>query len=105
MEKRTIVALALSFLVLGFYPVLLQKMYPEYYKNKAAMKAGSPAAARKNASPSSLPAADVLPMEGADKTLANGRVELALSPSGGVLHRVTFPGFHTGESQDPLELF
>ena len=38
MEKRTLMALALSFLVLGFYPVILQKFYPEYYKNAAASR-------------------------------------------------------------------
>ena len=32
MEKRTLLALALSFLVLGFYPVILQKFYPSYNK-------------------------------------------------------------------------
>lgn len=30
MEKRVLLALMLSFLVLGFYPVLLEKMYPGY---------------------------------------------------------------------------
>ena len=32
MEKRTLLALALSFAVLGFYPLILQKFYPDYFK-------------------------------------------------------------------------
>ena len=33
MEKRTLLALAISFLVLGFYPLILQRFYPDYYKD------------------------------------------------------------------------
>src|SRR3989338_8872176 len=45
MEKRTLIALALSFMILGFYPVILQKFYPDYYKQ--SLPAGQAGAAQR----------------------------------------------------------
>ncbi len=40
MEKRTFIAIAISFLVLGFYPVILEKLYPGYHAS--SQKAPAP---------------------------------------------------------------
>ena len=65
MEKRTLIALALSFLVLGFYPVVLQKFYPEYYKKSAQSDSRVKTEAAK-------PAAEGLAVIATNSSLGNG---------------------------------
>ena len=42
MEKRTLIAVAISFLVLSFYPVLLQRFYPNYGRSQSVTQKSVP---------------------------------------------------------------
>src|SRR3989338_5229945 len=109
MEKRTLVALAISFLVLGFYPVILQKIYPDYYKNQ---KAQSQAVKSSEAIPAeSSPALSTLPLKEAgsfqkeqDLNFRNERIELIFNQAGGAIRGISFPKFIDSETKKPLQL-
>lgn len=116
MEKRTIIALALSFVVLGTYPLILQKMYPDYYKNRAEEKASKDTPVKTT---SSVPApatpttpGAITPSAGTEMSIigegipvSGRRVYAEFSPAGGVIQHLAFPEFQAPEKKGPLELF
>src|SRR3989338_3578592 len=105
MEKRTLLALAISFLVLGFYPVLLQKFYPEVGARHAVpLPQTEPALAP--AAPSVSTSAEALEKFSTDedKTFANRKLQLVLNPKGGAIRGIAFPEFVDSETSKPLEL-
>lgn len=103
MEKKTLIALALSFLVLGFYPVILQKFYPDYYKKSAKQGAPAPAAApgrpavvEKLVKGGPLTAEDDLPVR--DEALS-----LLFNKKDGGIREVAFPRFTDSETSRPIQ--
>ncbi|MBI3252433.1 MAG: membrane protein insertase YidC [Candidatus Omnitrophica bacterium] len=109
MEKRTLLALTLSFLMLGFYPVILQKIYPDY-KGPAAsapkagfIKPASPASpALPHSAAVSASAAELSPA--GDILFENENLRLVFNKKGGVLREIAFKKFADSETQRPLRL-
>ncbi len=109
MEKRTLVALAVSFLVLGFYPVILQKIYPDYYKNQKAqsqaVKSSAAVSAESSAALSPLPLKEAGSFQNEqDLHFRNERIELLFNQAGGAIRGISFPKFINSETKKPLEL-
>ena len=104
MEKRTLIALALSFLVLGFYPVILQKFYPDYYKeNKAVtLKAKQAAAAKKNGTLPVSAFGAVAPEK--DIFFKNDKLKISFNEKGGAIREAEFSQYR-GEKEAALHLF
>ncbi len=111
MEKKTLLALAISFLVLGFYPVLLQKFYPDYYNKSEPVKTSietSPTASNVVAPSTGLPVAptthEKLSAE-KDQIFQNKKIQLSFNPSVGAIRGIAFPAFIDSETSKPLQLF
>ncbi|OGW80643.1 MAG: hypothetical protein A3C47_00215 [Omnitrophica bacterium RIFCSPHIGHO2_02_FULL_51_18] len=106
MEKRVLIAIALSFLVLGFYPVILQKIYPNYkpgsglYEKTAGKSRAleTPGVTPAISSPSGTYAVDQ------DFTLRNDKFSLVLNKKGGVIREVSFFGYTDSETKAPLKI-
>ncbi len=113
MEKRTLIALAISFAVLGFYPVLLQKFYPDYYKNSEKEKLRTPGAASSaNTSFTSGTKAltDSLKHPGVytsneDLVFSNQKLNLVFNGRGAGIRQAEFPEFKSQETKSPLRFF
>ena len=103
MEKRTLIALALSFIVLGFYPLILQKFYPDYYKQNAAARQKSriektvPAAEIRTGGALALSPENDLPLYTPD-------LQLVLNKKDAGIREIAFPGFIDSETHTPLKL-
>ena len=104
MEKRTLIALALSFLVLGFYPVVLQKFYPDYYKKSAQTQnvVKTAPAATPEASKTFLKSDSLLP--GDDLKYKNQKLNLVFNKKDGGIREIAFPSFPHSETKAPLKL-
>jgi len=102
MERRTLLALALSFLVLGFYPVLLQKFYPNYYKNVSRVHA-TQAAQKAVVADRTLRSSDELPAS-KDAVFKNEKLRLVFNEKGGVLRGISFFDFTDSETGAALNL-
>lgn len=109
MDKRTLLAIAISLIVLGFYPVILKKFYPDY--GKAPVSATAPAA-EKGADPLSAPAgvssaavldAQMLVPE-KDLVFENKQLKLLFNSKGGLVREIRFPDFIDSETKEPLKL-
>ncbi len=104
MEKRVFLGLALMFLLLGFYPVILQKFYPEYGKNEVLKTPAQPRDAKAVQKPE-----PVFPVAG-DYSLAddvffkNDKLRLVFNPKGGGIREIAFLDFKDDENKDPLKL-
>ena len=106
MEKRVLLALSLSFLILGFYPVLLQKLYPEYGKTK------SQAINQKTSSGTASPAASSVPLvtrlreysEKDNVVYSNKKLRLVYNQQGGGVRELAFHDFIDSETRAPLKL-
>ncbi len=104
MEKRTLIAVAISFLVLSFYPLLLKQFYPQYGK--------APVAATRNAEQSSIVTPQIvqpgqpqaLP-ETEDLRFENGKLVLIFNAIGGGIREVAFPAYPDSETKKPLQFF
>ncbi len=107
MEKRTLIALALSFLVLGFYPVVLEKLYPDYYKHKKNVEKKRPtegtsvpqAAAL---SPTPLSEGAILPAE--DKILSTDSLALAFNSREAGIRQIELLKFSDPDKKSPITL-
>ena len=103
MEKRTLIALALSFLVLGFYPMALQKFYPDYYKKSPASQTRS--LSRTIAAGASgktfLKAGAFLPAE--DMPYKSDKLELVFNKKDGGIREIAFPAFMDSETKAPIK--
>ena len=112
MEKRTLIALALSFMVLGFYPLVLQKFYPDYYNKKAAhSSAGQTGAVTATTAANNtagrvseklVKAGDFSPEE--DLALKNPALALVFNKKDGGMREVGFPRFIDSETSRPIQL-
>lgn len=114
MEKRTLVALAISFAVLGFYPLALQKFYPDYYKKSAR----SEKAAATTVSSSAIGASQekiVLKntpsqaagsfVSGDDIAFNNGKLDIKFNSKGAGIRQVDFLSYLNQETKRPLRFF
>src|SRR3989344_5496131 len=107
MEKRTLMALAVSFLVLAFYPMILQKFYPDYYQTRTPVVAKSSPELKSDippidSSPSPIGAEKF--QDGRDLIFQNQRLKLQFNSKGGVIREITFPQFIDSETRKPLTL-
>ncbi|OIO38893.1 MAG: hypothetical protein COT00_04845 [Candidatus Omnitrophica bacterium CG07_land_8_20_14_0_80_50_8] len=99
MDKRTLLFLAMSFLLLGFYPVVLQHFYPEYYKtSKTPDKKTAPAVLAPKTPPLSVQTFSA----GDDLAFQNNCVKLLFNKKGGSIHEVSFPKFVDYDTHEPL---
>src|SRR3989338_3682167 len=110
MEKRTLIALALSFAVLGFYPVVLQKFFPDYYKSsKKAPVTQTSSPTKTEASPISLPASSSLSSDSFvpenDILWENEALKLRLNKKGAAIRQISFPKYVDSDTHAPLNLF
>lgn len=121
MEKRLLLALAFSFLVIGLYPVVLEKFYPDYFKKlhkqEMAQKTGAPAAQNPNpkenpANPASQKTAAPKVSESTsleriilsknDGSIANDKLKLLTNKEGGIIREISFPMFVDQSTQKPI---
>lgn len=111
MEKRTLLAIALSFLVIGLYPIMLQKMYPQHYAAHPKAAATAPAAVSLNPFSKEKPALQnpasdrgtFLPSQ--DVVYQNDKVKITFNKKGGAVREVYFREFADPETRQPLRLF
>ncbi|MBI4352479.1 MAG: membrane protein insertase YidC [Candidatus Omnitrophica bacterium] len=113
MEKRVLLALAISFLVLGFYPVILQKFYPQSAKTSPTASLeplpSSPASGnlkgsdlRGAVSPAFLGDTERLLQE-EDLAIGNERVKAVFNKKGGLVREISFPRFADPKTQEGLK--
>ena len=116
MERRTLLALAISFIVLGFYPVILQKFYPDYYKNAShkiaaahALPAGRQASPLPSAAdgrgtvsraPADLDAFDTTK----DTPFRNENAQVLFNEKGTSIREIAFPKFIDSDTRKPLTI-
>ena len=103
MERKTLIFLAVSFVLLAFYPVVLQHFYPDYYKasktlkkkdvNSLAASKGLPISSQ--SSVQNLSSAD-------DLTFENRNLKLLFNQQGGSIHEAAFPRFIDSDTHKPL---
>src|SRR4051812_24641854 len=101
MEKRVLVALALSFLILGFYPMILQKFYPHYTPGKPFHAAASAPLAAKTAV-TATPADDYTDTD--DVLFKNDKLRLVFNQKGGAIREISFLDYMDSERKEPLKL-
>ncbi len=106
MEKRVVIALALSFAVLGLYPLMLEKFYPSYYKNKtvSAKAPARPAASSSDGGVQTLQSADAF-MPADDAAFGNDKLRLVFNAQNGGIREVSFGDFTDSETKRALEFF
>ena len=114
MEKRTLVALAISFAVLAFYPLALQKFYPDYYKKNAQTQKAAPAGASTRAS-GDMKERTILKnvpdhaagsfIAGDDILFNNGKLDMMFNSKGAGIRQVDFLSFLNQETKRPLRFF
>lgn len=104
MEKRTLIALALSFLVLGFYPVVLQKFYPDYYKKSALSPTAKKTVLVKASSVEKtfLKSDSLQPDD--DRVFKNQKLNLVFNKKDGGIREIAFAAFADSETKLPLKL-
>ncbi len=102
MDKKVLLALAFAFLILGFYPVVLQKFYPEYGQEQKA------AIVSKNVSENKTTVVSAKPFENISETddvlFKNDKLRLEFNPKGGVVRKVSFIDYMDIENKGPLSL-
>ena len=107
MEKRTIIFLLISFVILGCYPLVLQHFYPDYYKNhsKTSLKKSadsSSASSSKNETPDGP--SDVLGKFSSenDQIFENKDLKLVFNKLGAGIREVSFSKFIDSDTKKPL---
>ena len=103
MEKRTLIALALSFAVLGFYPLVLQKFYPDYYNKKAVSPPSKQVVAENRGAGKLVAAGEFAP--GEDVAVKNPSLGLIFNKKDGGIREVNFPRFINSETTRPIQFF
>lgn len=111
MEKRTLLALAISFAVLGFYPLVLQHFYPDYNKKSAtsqkAAALSSPAGEAKDpivfkSNPAQAAGSFIA---GEDVAFKNDVLDLTFNSKGAAIRQVDFLSYLNQETKRPLRFF
>ncbi len=110
MERKTIIFLAVSFVLLGFYPVVLQYFYPDYYKasrtlnkkNTSTSPVSGNTAGPKASAPNSPPSLENLSAAD-DLEFQNQNLKLLFNKKGGSIHEVSFPQFIDSDTNKPLQ--
>lgn len=110
MEKRTLVALVLSMLVLGFYPTILKHFYPDYGKpvpaaSSAPVKTGAAAVA-------AMPVASVAQNGGTalftaanNITVSTENLKASVNSADGGMNEIIFLKYPHPKTDEPLKLF
>jgi YidC/Oxa1 family membrane protein insertase len=111
MEKRTLIFLALSFVILAFYPMALEHFYPNYYKNTprssdknrlalTSQNSSTQSASKLNTqNVAALP--DKLSHEN-DQNFENNNIKFVFNRIGGAIHKVSFPKYSDSDTGKPL---
>ena len=106
MEKRVLIAIALSFMVLGFYPMILQKIYPNYKPSaRVQSKASdtSSVALEQKALPS-LTSLTGTYATNEDLEFKNDKFKLIFNAKGGVMREISFFDYTDSETKAPLKI-
>lgn len=101
MEKRTLIALAVSLMILGFYPMVLQQFYPEYGKENA-VKVSSKAAV--SSIPETALAKATSYSDGDDVLYKNNHLRLVFNKKDAAVREISFTDFTDYESKGSLRL-
>jgi len=104
MEKRTLIALALSFMVLGFYPVILQKFYPDYYKKTSQTSSAKPTSTKATAGSftEKLVKAGAFSPE-KDMSFRSDSLQLVFNKEDGGIREIGFPRYMDSETSRPIK--
>lgn len=105
MEKRTLIALAISFAVLGFYPLVLQKFYPDYYKKDPLKQKVAVTTREKTLLTSNTSQAGSSFIAGDDVSFNDGKLDLKINSKGAGVRQVDFLSFLNQETKRPLRFF
>ncbi len=103
MEKRTLIALALSFVILGFYPLVLQKFYPDYYKKSSMSHGNSTTTTAKPLAfgKTFLKTESVVPDD--DLVFKSPKLNLIFNKKDGGIREIAFAAFTDYETKSPLK--
>jgi len=109
MEKRTVVAVVLSFVIIVFYPFFLQKFFPKYAQRQYAHR---PVAQETQRPVSNVPAPtvpairhDVDAFKGEELVLQNSALRLAVDSEAGAMRSIAFSRFIDSSKGQPIRLF
>ncbi len=105
MEKRVLLALAISFMILGFYPSILRHFYPEYGQTRSASSISRPQTEGKSAaSVPSLAASDSEYSSADDVLFKNDKLRLLFNLKGSAIREISFLEYTDIEKKGPLKL-
>ena len=113
MERKTVLFLIVSFVILGFYPMVLQHFYPEYYKSQKEFRqkkdsipaTDAQSVDSKKSSQRTLFTAENLEHNFSskdDSEFKNDNLILLFNKKGGAIHEVSFPNYADLDTQKPL---
>jgi YidC/Oxa1 family membrane protein insertase len=108
MEKRTLLAIAIAFVVLGFYPVVLQQFYPDYGKpaKKAAVSnVSDPSEPAQPRSAAALTVPSKTFAEGSDIILENESLKLIFNQDTALAREAYFKKFPDSATDKPIRFF
>lgn len=105
MEKRVLLALAISFMILGFYPSILKHFYPEYGKAQVTRSASNTQAADKSSSVTAASAVNDGEFSSADDVIfRNDKLNLLFNLKGSAIREISFLEFTDIDRKGPLRL-
>ena len=111
MEKKTLIFLAISIIILGFYPLVLEHFYPDYYKN-SSRTATKRAAGLVNPGPAKpgpskidsigVPGFKTKFSSENDQAFQNDNFKFLFNTIGGAIHEVSFFKYADSDTHKPL---
>lgn len=119
MEKRSLVAFVLAMAVLGLYPIVIQKIYPDAYKarNQAHKSVATTADLPASALPVATTAASAQPVlsdsssvsgvfePSQDVMFTNPKLRITLNQKGGAIRQLDFLEFKDPDKGHPIRFF
>ncbi len=108
MERKTIIFLAISFVILGLYPAVLKHFYPDYYKTSRTLKKKDIGSLSLSISASSPAIPNTSGSDAQSFSLSNDvnfqsqNLKLLFNKKGGSIHEVAFPKFIDSDTNKPL---
>lgn len=106
MEKRVLIAIVLSFAVLGLYPTIIKKFYPNYRSGPVVPQKVSESdktTEARSVTPSLSSPSGTYSLDD-DFPIKNDKFNLTLNKKGGVIREVAFFGFTDSETKAPLKI-
>ncbi len=106
MEKKALLAIAISFLFLGIYPYILEKFYPEAAKVKPKPAVSATVPADTPSKPeSTLPVSRAALTDQDDFRYQNEQFRLSFAAVGGGVRELSFPKFQDPVTKEAIRFF